>query len=266
VLSIDGVSQQVYQQFRRKGDAALVYQNVRKLVAARTRLGRSTPIIVWRYLMFEHNTHEIPAAIEKARELGVDQFRADPAWDASWDDPAIRPASDPPICVNFRQDFRTPLLENWNRFPEQLDSTAIESEYERRWTDNLPETQQHPIGHGSTCEWLYKSITLDAGARIFPCCCAPRPNADLIFAHLHGESDDADLFNSEKHRISRLFFANPEGYRVAKAPMGLDKDTYCVRCEWDKMADPSPGQIRQYLLAAAPGLFDEKSLNFLSLW
>jgi len=72
VLSIDGATQPIYERFRRKGNLELVFENIRKLVAAKRRVGKRTAILAWRMLAFEHNIHEIPAAIEKAKELGVD--------------------------------------------------------------------------------------------------------------------------------------------------------------------------------------------------
>src|SRR5262249_4327103 len=128
ILSIDGVTQQVYERFRRKGDIEAVYANVHKLVAAKKRSGRATPIIAWRFLAFQHNIHEIPAAIDKARELGVDRFNADPAWDISWDDPSIRPANIEPVRVatDFSLDSHHALTANWNPFPDEMDQDAIE--------------------------------------------------------------------------------------------------------------------------------------------
>ncbi len=121
VLSIDGATQPVYERFRRKGKLELVFENIRKLVEAKRRLGRPMPIVQWRFLAFEHNVHEIPLAMEKARELGVDQFAAAPAWDVSWDDPNIRPADNPTLYrkVSVRITAR-PQSRIGTRFPATL--------------------------------------------------------------------------------------------------------------------------------------------------
>ncbi len=135
VLSIDGATQPVYERFRKKGKLELVFENIRKLVEAKRRLGRSMPIVQWRFLGFEHNVHEIPLAIEKARELGVDQFVAAPAWDISWDDPDIRPAVMEPFSVSLGPDHRTAAIENWNPFQDNLAESTLEREFEQRWAD-----------------------------------------------------------------------------------------------------------------------------------
>ncbi len=47
---------------------------MRKLVDARKRHGTNVPHLLWKYLTFEHNEHEVDLAIRTAEELGVDQI------------------------------------------------------------------------------------------------------------------------------------------------------------------------------------------------
>lgn len=72
-LSIDGASAETYGRYRAGGDFDRVLSNVRALVRRRRELGRSSPWIVWQFLVFRHNEHERPRAAEIARELEVDQ-------------------------------------------------------------------------------------------------------------------------------------------------------------------------------------------------
>ena len=254
-LSIDGATQPVYERFRRKGNIELVFENIRKLVEAKKRAGRSMPILSWRFLCFEHNIHEIPLAIEKARELGLDEFNAEPAWDISWDDPAIRPAQVEPVRVKFTPDSRAAVVENWNPFPAD---PAFEEEFEQSWADRAGKAPAN--ASGATCEYLYKSITMDAGGRIFPCCCSPSARKDLTFAQFEAGNE----FNSDKHQRSRLAFVDREAYQRDREARGFEGDPYCVRCEWDKTADPSSLQIRNYFQAAQ--VKDEQTLEALSNW
>lgn len=260
VLSIDGATQAVYERFRRKGNLELVFDNIRKLVEAKRRLGTRTPILAWRLLAFEHNIHEIPAAIEKARELGVDTFDAAPAWDISWDDPSILPAKIKPMTVEFGLDCAVEMKKNWNPFPEKLAAAQFDAAFEQRWTDKYS-ADAEPGGPGATCEWLYKNITLDSGGRIFPCCCSPTSRADLAFGQF-APGDDTGAFNSAKHRGSRLFFADADAYRAQP----LERDPYCVKCDWDRSAYPKPIHIRHYFEGAAPAEFDAGSLDMLAGW
>jgi MoaA/NifB/PqqE/SkfB family radical SAM enzyme len=262
VLSIDGATQPVYERFRRKGNLELVFENIRKLVAAKRRAGRSMPIVTWRFLTFEHNVHEIPMAIEKARELSVDEFQAEPAWDISWDDPDIRPVQVEPVRLKFGPDARKAVVENWNPFPAELAKDAFEFEFDQRWAGKAANTAAN--GPGLTCEYLYKSITMDAGGRIFPCCCSPSGKKDLTFAHFDAETGGE--FNSDKHQRSRLAFVDPKAYQADRENRGLDADPYCVRCEWDKTADPSSLQIRNYFQAAGGDLMGGQNLDALANW
>lgn len=266
VLSIDGATQPVYERFRRKGKLDLVFENIRKLVEAKRRLGRSMPIVQWRFLAFEHNIHEIPMAMDKARELGVDQFVAAQAWDISWDDPDIRPAAIEPFTVNLGPDHRPAVIKNWNPFRGNLAESALEQEFDQRWADKAAAlSASSAVGPGQTCEYLYKSITMDAGGRIFPCCCSPTPNRDLTFAQFEIDSAGDD-FNSDKHQRSRLAFADRNAYRLDRDSRGLAGDPYCVKCEWDKASDPSAKQIKNYFQAAGPDLIRNRSLEVLSHW
>ena len=93
-------------------------------------------------LCFEHNIHEIPLAMEKARELGVDEFNAEPAWDISWDDPEIRPAQVEPVRVNFSPDSRAAVAGIGIRFRIDCQCTGFELEFDQRWVDKAGEGPQ----------------------------------------------------------------------------------------------------------------------------
>jgi hypothetical protein len=75
VVSLSGASQDTYEQYHRGGRFELVVENTRRLVEYRNNRGRRRPCIEWKYLIFNHNRHEIAAAREMARNLGVDVFR-----------------------------------------------------------------------------------------------------------------------------------------------------------------------------------------------
>jgi MoaA/NifB/PqqE/SkfB family radical SAM enzyme len=56
-VSIDGASQAVYEQYRVRGDLALVLENCKKVVDARRRLGSVTPALYWSFRVCPHNVH-----------------------------------------------------------------------------------------------------------------------------------------------------------------------------------------------------------------
>jgi hypothetical protein len=245
----------VYERYRRNGSLALVLDNVRRLVEARSRLRRRTPVLSWNFLAFEHNVHEIPLAVRTARRLGVNQFRVVNPFDVRWDDPEVRPA---PVKgrvkrLDWLSAFNLP--ENFNPFPNSVDAETIAHKFERPW--DASGASDPPPGPGHTCHWLYKNITMDATGRIMPCCGAPRPDADLVFASFDGNGSDP--FNSTKYRQARALLAG------SAAPSS--GDPYCARCEWDHMNVNIGGpEIRRYFRAASPAFFDRGSLRILSGW
>jgi MoaA/NifB/PqqE/SkfB family radical SAM enzyme len=269
VLSIDGATQPVYEKFRRTGNLQVVFRNLRMLVEAKRRLGRQTPAIAWHFLAFEHNAHEIPQALELARQLGVNRFEVLTPFDVSWDDPAIRPAAVKPFAVEIDPHDEAAMAGNLNSPPGGLDRTAIEREFEVRWAERAAQTERHgrwDPPSGMTCHWLYKSMSMDARGRVFPCCGAPTRDRDLVFAQFDGASG-SDPYNSPKYRLARLSFANPEAYRSEWETGHMDQEPYCARCEWQKTTpNTDVPEIRQFLRASAGDLFGAPSLDLLSSW
>ncbi len=267
IVSIDGATQPVYEKFRRTGRLDTVFDNVRKLVEAKRRLGRRTPVIAWRFLTFAHNVREVPLAIETARQLGVDEFITQAPYDVSWDDPAIQPAAIEPTRVTFNPEAEACVLANWNPFPGSLGAEAIEREFALGWFERLSDAGWEEAPQpGPACQWLYKSITVDGGGRVFPCCAPPRPDIDLVFGQFNG-AGDAGLFNSEKYRLARLAFVDADRYRTRLAASGLAREPHCVKCEWNQDTVNTDGrQVRQYLKAAGGKLFNEGSAQILSSW
>lgn len=73
-VSLDGVSQEAYEKYRRQGKVDLVIRNVRLVADAKRRLGSLTPKITWSFHVFDHNVHEMDLARERWSELGFDEL------------------------------------------------------------------------------------------------------------------------------------------------------------------------------------------------
>jgi radical SAM protein with 4Fe4S-binding SPASM domain len=85
-VSIDGVTQETYEQYRVRGKLDTVLDNVRLVTEAKQKLGSSTPRLIWEFHVFEHNKDEVEPAKAMARELGMDidiakGWVAGPEWD-----------------------------------------------------------------------------------------------------------------------------------------------------------------------------------------
>jgi MoaA/NifB/PqqE/SkfB family radical SAM enzyme len=255
VISVDGVTQPVYERFRRNGNLELVFGNIRKMVDAKRRLRKRAPVLSWSFLAFEHNAHELPMALRMARRLGVNQLRVVNPFDVGWDDPEMRAA---PVEGSVRRlDLLSFASEagNWNPFPENLDGGAMAQAFEERW--DRPASSEAPLDSGHTCHWLYKNIVMDATGRILPCCCAPQPNSNLVFDRFEGNGGDA--FNSDRYRQARAWFGG-HAATEGDAPR-------CTQCLWDQTTvSIGAPEIRQHFRAADAAFFDRRSLRLLSDW
>ncbi|MDX2152483.1 MAG: radical SAM protein [Bryobacteraceae bacterium] len=249
VASIDGATEGVYGRFRRKGSLELALQNMRALAEAKRRLRRRTPAISWNFLAFEHNAHEIPAARALARRAGANYFRVVKPFDVTWDDPEIVPAAAVPTGVE-RLDWTSVshAPENWNPCSKDVKEDAFAAALAAPLPDLPPPSG--PASHA--CRWLYQNLVMDATGRILPCCGAPTTDGKLVFAQWDGSG--ADAWNSERYRQARGFFS---GHGAG--------DVHCSRCDWDQTTvNIGPEEIRRYFRAAAPGLFDRRSLGLLA--
>ena len=72
VMSIDGVTQAVYEKYRVGGNVEETFKAIRWLVAAKKKLGAENPSLLWNYLVFRHNEHEVEKARAMAKKFGVE--------------------------------------------------------------------------------------------------------------------------------------------------------------------------------------------------
>ncbi len=75
IISIDGVTQDVYEQYRVHGKLEKVLSGTRAMVEAKRRMFSKTPHIVFQFLVVAPNEHQIPQVLTLADELGVDEVR-----------------------------------------------------------------------------------------------------------------------------------------------------------------------------------------------
>lgn len=74
IISIDGTTQETYGKYRIGGNLEKVMEGTQNLVKWKKKLGRTTPHIIWQFIAFRHNEHQIPEIKRLAREIGVDEL------------------------------------------------------------------------------------------------------------------------------------------------------------------------------------------------
>ena len=67
-VSLDGASQETYEQYRVNGNLDKALENVRRINEAKRKLGSSTPRLIWEFHVFGHNVDDI----DRAKEMAVD--------------------------------------------------------------------------------------------------------------------------------------------------------------------------------------------------
>ncbi len=74
LVSLDGASQETYSKYRVGGNFSLILKNVSLLAKARRRFGLKRPKLIWKFVVFDHNRHELDYVRKRYRELGFDSY------------------------------------------------------------------------------------------------------------------------------------------------------------------------------------------------
>jgi radical SAM protein with 4Fe4S-binding SPASM domain len=74
IISIDGTTQEVYEQYRVGGQLQKVLEGAARVVKWKKELRSKTPYIVFQFLVVRPNEHQIEEARQLARRIGVDDI------------------------------------------------------------------------------------------------------------------------------------------------------------------------------------------------
>ncbi len=107
IVSIDGTTQDVYEQYRIGGNLEKVKAGAKNIVAAKKAAGSSTPHVVFQFLVVKPNEHQIEDVKKLAKEIGVDDvwFKTAQVYDFANGNPLI------------------PTIEKYSRYKKQADGT-----------------------------------------------------------------------------------------------------------------------------------------------
>jgi len=73
IISIDGTTQEVYQQYRVGGKLEKVLEGTRNILKWKKELKSRTPHVIFQFLVVRPNEHQLDEVRQLARELGVDE-------------------------------------------------------------------------------------------------------------------------------------------------------------------------------------------------
>lgn len=75
IISIDGTTQETYQQYRVGGKLEKVIEGARNIVKWKKELKSKTPFIIFQFLVVKPNEHQVEDIKKLGKEIGVDQVR-----------------------------------------------------------------------------------------------------------------------------------------------------------------------------------------------
>ena len=130
VVSIDGATQETYEKYRTGGDLAIILGKIKNIAALKKQKKTTYPWITAKFLVFEHNWHEIKMFKEIALENGADE-------------------------VIFISGYANGIYA----------SGMACTEYEF----NLDELAWKPFKLPERCPYLWEDLRIDTDGGLFPC-------------------------------------------------------------------------------------------------
>ena len=186
IVSLDGATQEVYEKYRRGGDISVVRDNMLRIQKAKKTLRIDTPTVIWQFLVFRHNQHEIEIAQSNYKEWGADQI-------SFWGGFTSVSEYDKRFC----DKSAIPLLEKsdlpqYNNFLNENQFQKAKSKYDK----------DHP------CPWLYEAFVLNPNGMVSPCCAVWDEKDD--FAEYSPSTRFLKAWNSKLFVKARSLFSKPK--------------------------------------------------------
>lgn len=72
VVSIDGATQETYSEYRVHGDLSKVLKNIEEINYYKEKYNSYSPHLIWKFIVFGHNEHEIPKIKELAKKYKME--------------------------------------------------------------------------------------------------------------------------------------------------------------------------------------------------
>jgi len=172
-VDIDGLDQDVYEKYRRKGNLKIVLENLRKIINLKKKYNQNSPIIELSMLAMRQNEHQHKEFLKLKEKYDVDELKIDkiqhnPNMDEKW------------------------LPENKNLVYKTYENGKAESN-----SANEDEKKQ--------CHWPWSGIVINWDGNVNPCCIIDDPKSD--FSNINNKSIK-QIWNSEEYLSSRSEFGD----------------------------------------------------------
>jgi radical SAM protein with 4Fe4S-binding SPASM domain len=138
IISIDGTTQDVYENYRVGGRLDKVLEGARNIVKWKKELNSRTPFVFFQFLVVKPNEHQIEEVKKLGSQIGVDQVR-----------------------------FKTAQVYDFENDPNQLIPTL--NKYSRYKKDNSGKTRVKS-GLANHCWRLWSANVITWDGLVVPCC------------------------------------------------------------------------------------------------
>ena len=167
IISIDGTTQEVYQNYRKNGNLETVIQNSTRLVEWKKRLKSSKPYLIFQFLVVRPNEHQLEDVKNLAKTIGVDEvkFKSAQIYDYKNGNPLI------------------PTIEKYSRYKKLEDGT-----YRTRNKLN------------NYCWRMWHSNVVTWDGNVVPCCFDK--DANHVMGDLK-ENSLVEIWNNENYNVFR---------------------------------------------------------------
>jgi len=178
-VDIDGLDQEVYAKYRKKGDLKIVLSNLEKITAFKEKFKLKEPVIELSMLAMKQNEHQHADFLKmkdklKANEIKIDKIQYNPNMDKKW------------LPLNKELIYKT------------YDGGKASSH-----SANDDEKKQ--------CHWPWSGIVINWDGGVNPCCIIDDPSSD--FSNINSKSIK-EIWNSEEYISSRSEFT--DGSEITK--------------------------------------------------
>ena len=167
IISIDGITQETYQQYRVGGSLEKVLEGARNIVSWKQKMKSKTPHLIFQFLVVRHNENEIDGLEQLAKETGANEV-------------ALKTAQ---VYEYEHGNDLIPFNEKYSRYKKNKDGT---------W-----KIKNKLLNH---CWKMWHSCVITWDGNIVPCC------FDKDASHVMGslqEKTFSETWNSNRYKNFR---------------------------------------------------------------
>lgn len=166
VISIDGTTQESYQSYRIGGDLNKVMEGTKNILKWKKELRSKTPHVIFQFVVFRQNEHEVEAIKKLGKDLGVDEVKIKSAQIYDYENGNERI----PLNESFSRYFKD---KDGNYKVKGPDSPALRFPVSAQHEENGRTGERENRGAATepaSCWKMWNSCVITWDGKIVPCC------------------------------------------------------------------------------------------------